>query len=127
MLRVHKSHQAELKMKNRRQYHDHNLVFAKEWGELSRKHDVLGDPLQLNNIGQREFAKLIAEARVRPITMHGMRHTCATLLFQAGVPVKVIQERLGHKRVEVTLGIYAHALPSMQEDAAKRISAMLNL
>jgi integrase len=127
LLRMHKSHQAELKMKNRLQYHDHDLVFAKEWGELSRRHDVLGDPLQLNNMGQREFAKLIAAAEVRAITMHGMRHTCATLLFQAGVPVKVIQERLGHKRVEITLGIYAHVLPSMQQDAAQRISGILSL
>jgi integrase len=42
------------------------------------------------------------------------------------VPVKVIQERLGHKRVEITLGIYAHVLPSMQQDAAKQIGALLH-
>jgi integrase len=101
------------------------LVFAKEWGELSRKHDVLGEPLQMNNLGQREYARLIKTADVRPVTFHGMRHTCATLLFQAGVPVKVIQERLGHKRVEITLGVYAHVLPSMQQDAARKLGALL--
>ena len=63
---------------------------------------------------------------MRPITFHGLRHTCATLLFQAGVPVKVIQERLGHKRVEITLGIYAHVLPSMQQDAARQLGALLH-
>lgn len=57
-----------MKLRNRRAYHDQGLVFAKEWGELSRKFDVLGQPLQMNNIGEREFAKL-----------HGLRHTCATL------------------------------------------------
>jgi integrase len=126
LLRAHKSHQAEIKLKNRRNYHDHELVFAKEWRDLSRKHDVLGQPLQMNNLGEREYARLIAAAQVRPITFHGLRHTCATLLFEAGVPVKVIQERLGHKRIEVTLDIYAHVLPSMQREAAARLASLLN-
>lgn len=39
---------------------------------------------------------------VSRIRFHDMRHTCATLLFQANVPAKVIQERLGHKRIQIT-------------------------
>lgn len=127
LLRTHKSHQAELKMANRTTYHDKGLMFAKEWSDLGKKHDVLGDPLQLNNLGQREYAKLIKAADVRPIKFHGLRHTCATLLFSANVPVKVIQERLGHKRVEITLNTYAHALPTMQKDAALRLSVLLGV
>jgi integrase len=126
LLRAHRRHQAELKMKNRTAYHDLDLVFAKEWGDLHGRQDSLGKPLQMNNLGQREFARVIKAAKVRAITFHGLRHTCATLMFQAGVPVKVIQERLGHKRVEITLGIYAHVLPSMQRDAAARLGALLN-
>jgi integrase len=124
LLRAHKRHQAELKLKNRNHYHDHDLVFAKEWGE-QRKHDVLGQPLQMNNLGQREYARLIKAAEVRPITFHGLRHTCATLLLEAGVPVRVVQERLGHKRVEITLGIYTHVLPSMQREAASLLGTLL--
>jgi integrase len=52
--------------------------------------------------------------------------TCATLLLQAGVLIKVVQERLGHKRIEMTLNIYAHALPSMQQDAAAKLAALLH-
>ncbi|MDP2859128.1 MAG: tyrosine-type recombinase/integrase [Bacillota bacterium] len=83
-----------------------------------------GDPLQMNNIG--EYARNIKAADVRPIKFHGLRHTCATLLLKANVPVKVVQERLGHKRVEITLCTYAHVLPSMQKDAASRLEALLH-
>jgi len=78
-----------------------------------------------NNLGQREFADLIAAAKVKTITLHGLRHTCASLLLAAGVPANVVQQRLGHKRIEITLDIYAHVLPGQQRDAARRLSALL--
>ena len=126
LLRAHKQHQAEIKLRNRQHYHDHGLMFAKEWGDLTRRRDTLGNPLQMNNLGQREYATLINTSGVRRIKFHGMRHTCATLLLQAGVPPHVVQRRLGHKRIEMTLSTYAHALPSMQQDAADRLGAILH-
>lgn len=126
LLRTHRAHQAEIKLRNRQHYHDHGLMFAKEWSDLQRRYDTLGDPLQVNNLGQREFAKLLKASAVRRIKFHGMRHTCATLLLQAGVPAHVVQQRLGHKRIEMTLSTYAHALPSMQQDAAARLGAILH-
>jgi integrase len=125
LLRRHRAHQAEVKLANRGHYHDHGLVFAKEWGDLTRHRDTLGDPLQANNLGQREFARLIKAAGVRTIKFHGLRHTCATLLLQAGVPAHVVQRRLGHKKIEITLSVYAHALPAMQQDAAERLASVL--
>ena len=120
LLKAHKRAQAELKMRNRTAYHDVGLVFAKEWGDLHGRADSLGLPLQSNNLGQREFARILKAAAVKRITIHGLRHTSATLLLKAGVPAQVVQQRLGHKRIEITLGIYAHVLPSMQQDAAQR-------
>jgi len=67
LLREHRRVQAELKMKNRRTYADFDLVFAKEWTDVRQRGQMIGWPLQLNNIGQNEYAKLIQEAGVRRI------------------------------------------------------------
>ena len=77
--------------------------------------------MQANNLGQREFRKLLKASGVRPIS-----HTWATLLLKAGMSANVVQQRLGHKKIEVTLSVYAHALPSMQQDAAAKLAAMLH-
>ena len=79
----------------------------------------------MNNIGQREFAKLIEVSGVRRIEFHGLRHTSATLALKAGVSVKVVAQRLGHAKTDITNDIYAHALPSMQRDAAAKLSSLL--
>jgi integrase len=125
LLRRHKAQQAATKLANRGIYQDFGLVFAKDWWNLCRHGETLGHPLQSNAIGQGEFKRILAQAGVHSIKFHGLRHTCATLLLQAGVPVHVVQERLGHKRIEVTLGIHAHVLPSIQQDAASKLAALL--
>ena len=126
LLREHRRAQAELKMKNRATYKDHGLVFAKEWGDVRRRGEYLGQPLQLNNIGQREYDRLIRDAGIRRIKFHGLRHTCATLLLQARTPVHVVSERLGHSKVTMTLEVYAHVLPDMQTEAAATLGALLH-
>jgi integrase len=126
LLGAHRKHQAEIKLKNRQQYTDLGLIFAKEWGDLHGRAESLGLPLQVNTIGQREFDRLIKLAGVRRIKFHGLRHTVATLMLSAGVPAHVVQRRLGHSKIEMTLGIYAHALPGMQQDAAARLAALLH-
>lgn len=126
LLRAHRKHQRELMMANRKTYHDFGLVFAKEWADVRKREDCLGQPLQANNLGQREYAKLIKAAEVRPIKFHGLRHTCATLLLQAGQPVHVVSERLGHSKVSMTMEVYAHVLPDMQETAAAKLGTLLH-
>lgn len=63
---------------------------------------------------------------MRPIKSHGLRHTCATLLLQAGQPVQVVRERLGHSKVSMTMEVYAHVLPDIQQDAAAALGALLH-
>ena len=57
-------------------------------------------------------------ANVRRIRFHDLRHTHGSLLIQAGIPVKVVSERLGHANIAFTIQTYQHLLPGMQADAA---------
>ena len=52
---------------------------------------------------------------------HNLRHSAAIILFVAGVNPKVIQELLGHSKISMTLEIYSHVLPSMQQEAAGKM------
>ena len=60
-----------------------------------------------------------------PVRLHDLRHTHATHLLAAGVHPKIAQERLGHSSIGITLDIYSHVLPGMQEDAVAKIDAAL--
>jgi len=52
-----------------------------------------------------------------PMRFHDLRHSAATISFAAGVNPKLIQELLGHSTISITLEVYSHVLPSMQQEA----------
>jgi integrase len=60
------------------------------------------------------------------IRLHDLRHTHATLGLAAGIHPKVMQERLGHASITMTLDLYSHAIPSLGVDAADRIAALID-
>lgn len=62
--------------------------------------------------------QLVAQHGVRRIRLHDLRHTHASILLKANVPVKVVSERLGHSSPAFTMTVYQHVLPGMQADAA---------
>jgi len=70
------------------------------------------------------FVKLVRVAELPQIRLHDLRHSYATAALAAGVPVKVLSQRIGHADVGVTLAIYAHVLPGDDEDAAHRADAL---
>jgi integrase len=72
------------------------------------------------------FKKLVARSPLPRIRFHDLRHTHATLLFKAGVPIKVVSERLGHATPGFTMATYQHVLPGMQQEAARTFAAILD-
>src|SRR5690606_28794722 len=107
----------------------------------------LGTPLDLSNLYAWHFRRVMERAKLgewgpepvrktgqrgrqarRPFKpafrLYDLRHTCATLLLRAGVPVKVVSERLGHASIVLTSDTYSHVLPDMQDGAAAAMQDM---
>jgi len=72
------------------------------------------------------FDRLVARHGPPRIRFHDVRHTHATLLLKAGVPIKVVAERLGHASPGFTLNVYQHVLPGMQAEAAETFDELLD-
>ena len=71
------------------------------------------------------FYLLLQRAHLPRMRFHDLRHTAATLLLGRGVNPKIVSEMLGHASVSITLDIYSHVLPDMQQDAASVMGAVL--
>ena len=90
---------------------DHGIVFAA----------LEGGPTHPDLFSQT-FDRHIAKSTLPRIRLHDLRHTHASILLKAGVPVKVVSERLGHSSPAFTMTVYQHVLPGMQADAAATFS-----
>jgi integrase len=73
------------------------------------------------NLVSKAFARSVAASGLPRIRLHDLRHTHATIALRAGVHPKIMSERLGHATVSLTLDVYSHAVPHMQQEAAVRI------
>ena len=99
-------------------------------GETLGKDDLVfstpqGSPLRPNTI-TRAWTMLAAKAGVKPIRLHDARHTHASLMLKQGIHPKIVQERLGHSTISMTLDIYSHVAPGLQEAAAKSFDTLVN-
>lgn len=72
------------------------------------------------------FKKQVTRSGLPRIRLHDLRHTHATLLLKAGVPIKVVSERLGHSSPAFTMATYQHVLPGMQAEAARTFAAIID-
>jgi integrase len=84
-----------------------------------------GGPLRRSHFHRQEFKPLLKRAALPNIRFHDLRHTSATLLLLQGVHPKVVQERLGHSQISVTLDTYSHVLPTIQHEAAGKLDSIL--
>jgi len=86
--------------------------------------DTSGGPIRKSNLRRRSFEPLLKRSGLPRIRFHDLRHTAATLLLNEDVHPKVVQERLGHARIQITLDLYSHVLPSMQQGAADKLDRL---
>jgi integrase len=114
-LRQHRARQAEERLKAGPLWEDHGLVIC----------TALGRPVLQHNL-RTLFLRLARNAGLPRIRLHDLRHTHATILLKRGVHPKVVQERLGHSDITVTLNTYSHVVPGLQAAAAKAIDPLFD-
>jgi len=83
-----------------------------------------GSPMQPTLI-THEWVRIISGTALPRIRFHDLRHAHATHMLSSGIHPKVASERLGHSKVGITLDLYSHVMPGMQEDAAAKLDAAL--
>jgi integrase len=83
-----------------------------------------GSPMQPTFL-THEWVKVIKGTTLPRIRFHDLRHAHATHMLASGIHPKVASERLGHSKVGITLDLYSHVMPGMQEDAAAKMDAAL--
>ncbi|MBM7096652.1 site-specific integrase [Bacillus sp. H-16] len=93
-----------------------NIVFTRD-GSLPLRASYLNEKLNI----------LIRKHNLHRITIHGLRHTHASLLFEAGASIKEVQERLGHSDIQMTMNIYTHVTDYLKEKTAEKFQRYIEL
>ena len=106
-LRKYREHQEAIRDSLGKPLADDDLVFAK----------VDGTPLSPSTVSHA-FQDLCHKVGLEGVHLHSLRHTHATMMMKRGTNPKVVQERLGHSSCAVTMDIYSHVVPGIQELAA---------
>ena len=114
-LRRHKAAQNVERLRCGAAWEDQGLVFANE----------LGRPIEAGNLLRRSFWPLLTKAELPRIRFHDLRHTAATLMLMKGVHPKIASEMLGHSKIGITLDLYSHVTPTMQQQAADALEEVL--
>jgi len=85
-----------------------------------------GSPINPNAV-TLAFRRIIKRAGLKDVRIHDLRHTHASLMLKAGIHPKVVSERLGHANIGITLDLYSHVLPGLQEAAAEKFDRIFEV
>jgi integrase len=110
-LRQHRARQAEERLAVGPRWQDSGLVFT--WPD--------GRPIHPQRFSTW-FEQLARAAGLPRIRLHDMRHSYATAALAAGIPAKVVSERLGHATIAITMDTYSHVLPGLDAEAAGTVA-----
>lgn len=115
-IRAHKTIVDRLPELTSQVWQDHDLIMPTQ----------AGTPHYQGNI-RKIFKTLLTQAGLKIIRFHDLRHTAASIMLNAGLPIIQVSRMLGHASVSITLDTYGHFIPSMHHDAADQLDAILNL
>jgi integrase len=113
-LREHWIRQLQEKQLAGNRWKENDLIFP----------STIGTPINQNNL-YRSFKELLKTIGLPEIRFHDLRHTAATLMLNHGVAPIIVSKRLGHSRVSITLDVYGHLIPEMQNEAAEMIDDLI--
>ena len=83
-----------------------------------------GSPIRPDSMSKK-WRRFLEDKKLPSIRFHDLRHSNATALIQAGVNARVVQQRLGHSDVNITLNTYTHVLPEMDMEAAEKLDCIM--
>jgi hypothetical protein len=113
-LRAHRARQAEERLAVGGRYRDSELVFTRPDGTAVH-------PERFSDW----FRQHVRAAGLPRIRLHDVRHSYATAALAAGVPAKVVSERLGHANIAITMDTYSHVLPGLDAEAAGTVARLI--
>lgn len=109
-----------------KEYQDKENVIRKSWGKAYQDNNLAfcrDDGYFVEPKTFQDFFKRVLKiAKVNDGNVHALRHTFATRALEAGIPVKVVSQILGHSNIQITLDTYSHVLQELQEEAMQIIS-----
>lgn len=83
-----------------------------------------GRPMDQKHV-HKHLKSALSGAGLPDVSFHSLRHTAASLMVAAGVPLQVVKDQLGHSSILLTSGTYAHMVPAAQREGAERLSRLL--
>lgn len=114
VLRAHRTAMLEERMLVGPDFADEGLAFHHPDGACLRPDAV-----------SAQFVRRVGQYGMPRLTLHGLRHTWATLALEQGIHPRVVQERLGHSTIAITLGIYSHVSPTLHDEAASSVASRI--
>jgi integrase len=114
VLRAHRKAMLEERMLVGPDFADEGLVFHHPDGACLRPEAV-----------SAQFVRRVVKFGLPTLTLHGLRHTWATLALEQGIHPRAVQERLVHSIIAITLGIYSHVSPTLHDEAAAQVAKLV--
>jgi len=113
-LRRHQAGQEQMRVVAGDSWQEKGIVFADKDGGFLDPDSVV-----------RRYKRLLKRVGLPRLCFHDLRHSAATILLAADVHPKKVQELLGHSSISMTLDLYSHVIPSMQQDVADKMDDLL--